>query len=218
MKIKFWQKKEEALNNVNNLQKEKGRIEEEKRKVEEEKKNALTEIGIKDNELKVKSEELVVLKNTHEIEALKLQLEHKQQLLEITNRNIESYNKRHIPIAAIIEEKLKNHRFYLAIVPVIFFAFIFFLIYKLSWNTMEPYTYVFSSVAILAGYLYFAIKGESIDPRKYFEYYNKGITSKIYSQFDFNLADQQLQTEIKKSIEDEIIGIEKEIQKNTPSA
>lgn len=210
--------KEEALNNVNNLQKEKGRIEEEKRKVEEEKKNALTEIGIKDNELKVKSEELVVLKNTHEIGALKLQLEHKQQLLEITNRNIESYNKRHIPIAAIIEEKLKNHRFYLAIVPVIFFAFIFFLIYRLSWNTMEPYTYALSSVSILAGYLYFAIKGESIDPRKYFEYYNKGITSKMYSEFDFNLADLQLQTETKKSIEDEIIGLEKEIQKNTPSA
>ena len=83
---------------------------------------------------------------------------------------------------------------------------------------MEPYTYALSPVSILAGYLYFAIKGESIDPRKYFEYYNKGITSKIYSEFDFNLADLELQTETKKSIEDEIIGLEKEIQKNTPSA
>ena len=182
------------------------------------KKNAITEIGIKDNELKVKSEELIVLKNTHEIGALKLQLEHKQELLEITNRNIESYNKRHITIAALIEEKLKNHRFYLAIVPVIFFALIFFLIYKLTWNTMEPYTYVLSFVSILAEYLYFAIKGENIDPRKYFEYYKKGITSKIYSEFDFNLANLKLQTETKKSIEDEIIGLEKEIQKNTPSA
>lgn len=71
--------KEEALNNVNNLKKEKGRI-------EEEKKNALTEIEIKNNELKVKSDELIVLKNTHEVQAFKLQLEHKQQLLEITNK------------------------------------------------------------------------------------------------------------------------------------
>lgn len=208
--------KEEALINVNNLQKEKGRIEEEKIKVEEEKKNALTEIEIKDNELKVKSEEIVILKNTHEIQALKQQSKHKQQLLEITKRNIESYNKRHVPIAAIIEKKLKNHRFYLALVPVIFFTLIFFLIYKLSWNTMEPYTYVLSSVAILAGYLYFCIKGESFNPRNYFDYYNNSITSKIYSEFDFNLADLQLQTEIKKNLENEIFGLEKEIQKNTP--
>lgn len=83
---------------------------------------------------------------------------------------------------------------------------------------MEPYTYVLSSVAILAGYLYFAIKGESINPRKYFEYYNKGITSKKYSEFDFNIADLKLQTEIKKSQEDEINGLEKEIQKSTSSA
>jgi hypothetical protein len=203
--------KEEALNNVKNLQNEKGRV-------EEEKKIALTEIEIKKNELNVKSEEMIVFKNTHEIQSLKQQLDHKKQWLEITNRNIESYKKRHIPIAAIIEEKLKNHKFYLALILIIFFAFIVFLIYKLTWNTMEPYTYILSPLAILAEYLYFAIKGENIDPRKYFEYYENGVTSKIYSEFDFNIADLQLQKDTKKSLEEEIIGLEKKIQKNTHSA
>ncbi|ABG57327.1 hypothetical protein [Cytophaga hutchinsonii] len=205
--------KEEALNDIQKIQKEKDRIEEDKYKVEVEKETALTEIEIKNTELKVKSEELIVLKNTHAILELKQQLEYKQQLLSITERNIESYDKRHPPIAAIIEKKLKNHRFYWVLSPVLFFAFVIFLIYKLSWEIMEPYTYIFSMIAALAGYLYFAINGDSFDPRKYFKYYNKGITSKIYSEFDFNIADLELQKETKKSLEDEIIGLKAEIQK-----
>lgn len=191
---------------------EKSAVEKEKNAVEKEKNIAIIEIESKNSELKIKVEEIDNLKYSFEVQSIEQQLEHKSKLVEIIEKEIIATEKRLIPIIKIINNNVKNHKFYLALIPVIFFAIIFFLIDKLTWNIMEQYTYILSALALLIGYIYFAIKGESLDPHKYFEHYKNGITSNIYREFDFDNVELESQKNKLNILRQEINKLNEELK------
>jgi hypothetical protein len=208
----------EAFANISQIEKEKEKVELEKNEVEKEKNIAKTEIETINKELKIKAEEIVDLKTTHAIQSIEQQIEYKKGLLDVLDKSISNAEKRHLPILKIIDNKVKNHIFFLSIIALLFFLIIVFLIYKLTWSVMEPYTYVFSIFAGLFSYFYFAIKGESLDPSKYFEHFKKDIASRVYSEFDFDNSDLDLQKNKKADLKKEIIKLTEEIKNRTPSA
>ena len=53
---------------------------------------------------------------------------------------------------------------------------------------MEPITYFLGAIGIIATYLYPAIYGKDVNPRKYFESKESEITAKVFSEFNFDLV------------------------------
>lgn len=207
--------KAEVEKTMKQVVKEKEKVQGEKMEIEKQKNIIVSEIESKNNELKTKSEVIDNLKLTHTVQTIQQKLQHKKELFEISERGLASLEKKYVQVLRSIEEKLKSHKFYLSLIPMIFFSAIIFLIYKLSWNVMEPYTYVLSVLAILAGYLYFAIKGENINPQKYFDYYKEGITLKVYNEFDFDLVDLESQRKDRINLSKEIDELQKELKLKT---
>ncbi len=179
------EQKQQAEESIKQISKEKETIQQEKTQA----KNEVTE----------KNDEILKLKQVHEEENKKQKIEFNRKLLSELNKSIQASEKSHIPLQDVIDDKMKTHIFILALVPIIFYAIIFFLIYKLSWNIMEPYTYVISILLIIAGYLYFAIKGADFDPRKYFASKKDKIRTLVYKNFNFDDAEL---TEQKKKVTD----------------
>jgi hypothetical protein len=171
---------------------------------EEENKLAITAIESKETILKEKEEEIENLKTSFAVQNIELQIDNKTKLLDVLQKTIEASEKRQIPILQIIDERVKTHTFYLAIIPVLFIAAVFFCIYKFSWSVMEQWVYIVSALGVVIGYLYLAIKGESFDPIKYFKYYKNGVITKVNSEFDFNIGDLELQKSELDKIQEEI--------------
>lgn len=179
-------------------------IKKEKEKIENEKINALHG----------KSVEIDNIKNEFNLENIRQQISHKKELLRITEKSIQNDIKRYVPIERAIEKRLKNHRFLLSLLPVAFFTIIAFLIYQLGWDLMGPITYVLGLLFLVMGYLYLIIKGDSFDPRKYFNYYRKAIGSSVYNDFNYDITERDLHLDTKKKLTDEINNLEYELNKN----
>ena len=186
------------------------------KQIEEEKKLALTVIESKNNILKIKDEEIDNLKSTHAIQSIEQQIDHKTKLSDVLIKSIEASQKRQIPILNIINNKVKMHTFYLAIIPVVFIAFVFFCIYKFSWSVMEQWVYIVSALGVVIGYLYLAIKGESFDPIKYFKYYKNGVIIQVYSEFDFDIDDLELQKSKLEGLQEEIGKLQEKLAMMKP--
>lgn len=69
---------------------------------------------------------------------------------------------------------------------------------------MEPITYLFSIISIIAGYLFLAIQGESFNPVKYFELFKKGIKTRTYDEFKFDSEELERQKRQKTNLVNEI--------------
>ncbi|OJW33219.1 MAG: hypothetical protein BGO54_08010 [Sphingobacteriales bacterium 46-32] len=137
-------------------------------------------------EVAEKQDEILRLKQNHEEESKKQKIEFNRKLVLQLNKSIDAAEKSHIPLQEVIDDKMKTHIFLLALIPVIFYSIIFFLIYKLTWDVMEPFTYAISILFLIAGYLYFAIKGADFDPRHYFRSKKVKIKSTVYKNFNFD--------------------------------
>ncbi|SEF97363.1 hypothetical protein [Flavobacterium urumqiense] len=185
--------KAEALANIEQIKTDKDNIESEKN-------TAISEIKTKNEELDTKAEEL----KTKDQEIIDNQIKYKEDLLEITIKSIDDSEIRHIPIMKIIDKKVKANTFYLSLIPILFFSILVFLIFKLTWNVMEPITYLFSIISIIAGYLFLAIQGESFNPVKYFELFKKGIKTRTYDEFKFDSEELERQKRQKTNLVNEI--------------
>lgn len=177
-------------------------ISKEKESIQEEKILAI-------NEIAVKKEEISVLKLSHEAEKKEQKAGFNIELINELNKSIEIAEKTNISLEEIMDNKIKTHKFLLSLIPVIFYAVVFFLIYKLSWNTMEPFTYVISIVFLIAGYLYFAIKGSDFDPRRYFEIKKEKIRIQVYKNFNFDYASLVEQKRRVAELKEELAELQK---------
>lgn len=217
--------KEEAIENIkqietekNIIEQEKSQIEIEKKQVELEKSNAISIIQNQNSEIKEKQDEIDKLRLAHAIDALKNEIKHKSEVYKILSNTIEESDKTNISLLFIVYEKIKKHKFYLSLIPIAFLVIICGLIYKLTWNVMEPITYIMSILAVIVGYLYFAIKGESINPSKYFDYYENKTKLMVYNKFNFDINKLVSQKEEFKNLKIEIDKLEKELDELTASA
>ncbi|MBI4378774.1 MAG: hypothetical protein HY578_06740 [Nitrospinae bacterium] len=152
------------------------------------------------------------LQNLHEQHGksyLEKSLESKKAIFAEVNQSISTLENIQTKLLDIAETRFKNHKWYLSIPAVAYFVVLCVLIFKLTWNVMEPFIYIFSLLGVVANYLYFAITGESIDPRKYFEKKKVIITNQVYSDFSFDNEHLNKQRLRKTKLESEISELTK---------
>ncbi|MBC8490887.1 MAG: hypothetical protein H8D45_33140 [Bacteroidetes bacterium] len=145
-------------------------------------------------------------------------IETKKTILEEINRTIITIENTQKPLKEIINREYKNYKWRLSIIPVLYFFIISFLIYKLTWNVIEPYTYLSSLLGLICSYLYFAISGESFSPLKHFNNKKAKITKRVYSElkFDFEYLEEQRERKTKLESEiDELLSTTSNILKQT---
>ncbi|HEV7380156.1 MAG TPA: hypothetical protein VGN64_10205, partial [Dyadobacter sp.] len=196
--------KNRVMDSIREMQVEKDNIALEKNKIEQERITAINEIISKEEKLELANYEINKLKELHAVDSISQQITHKSGLMSLLDESINSNTKREVPIMKIIDDRFKMRRLGILSIVIIYCATILYLIYKLSWEVMEPITYVLTLISALIGYSYLAIKAESFDPSKYFDYVKESITSQVYREFEFDLPEFQLQKEKRKELEEEI--------------
>ena len=120
-------------------------------------------------ELEMQSKESENLKQSQQNRGLEYSINHntiefKEKLLEenvLSKRDLENHKA---PIDKLAEKDFNWFRNVLCISAVTYYLVIFYLIYKLIWNVMEPLTYVLGSLPILLSILYLIVFEKNFSP------------------------------------------------------
>lgn len=194
------------------LEKEKKETEKLKTEKEKTEKEKQSEIDKLVDKIKEKESLEVHLQKLNEEQAKfskERTIELKRVIFEEVNQSILTLENAEKPLHDIIEMRHKNYIWRLSIIPVAYFFVICFLIYKLSWNIIEPYTYISSLFGAICAYLYFAISGKSFNPLEHFDNKKVKITNQVYSDFKFNIEYLNIQRQRKTELETEIAELSK---------
>ena len=200
------------------LEKEKEKTEKiktEKEKTEKEKQSEIDKLLKKIKEKESFKEQLQKLNEEQAKFSKEKSIEAKKIILEEINQSIIILENTQKPVQDIIETRHKNYKWRLSIIPVVYFFILCFLIYKLTWDVMEPYTYLFSLVGVVCSYLYFAISGESLSPLKHFDNKKAKITSQVYLDFKFDIEYLNRQRQRRTKLESEIEKLSKTMYNTT---
>lgn len=69
---------------------------------------------------------------------------------------------------------------------------------------MEPFTYFFGAIGIIASYIYPAISGRAMNPKKHFEQKKLDYFNKKHTEFNFNINRYEKLVKEKLLLEKEI--------------
>ncbi|MBN8700771.1 MAG: hypothetical protein J0L54_14280 [Chitinophagales bacterium] len=134
-------------------------------------------------------------------------IELKKALLEEIDLSIMTLENSERPLLTIIDKKVNIHKWHLSIIPVLFFLINCYLIYRIGWDKMEPYTYLLSLGLTIISYLYLAILGHSLDPKQYFYQKKIAIENSIYTEFSFDKEHLIGQKKRKAELETELVEL-----------
>ena len=132
------------------------------------------------------------------------QKEFKNELLSEVNDSILALENSKEPLETIVKSKVNNHKIISISIFVIYYFILAFLVYNLTWNTMEPITYFLGPLGILLSYIYLAVKGQSFDPREYLTVKEQTFRKETYKKFNFDRDRQGFLVERKANLEKEI--------------
>ena len=110
----------------------------------------------------------------------------KESLLKEKLTAILDFEKQKILIEKQGEKSFLYYKFWFCIIVIGYFIALVIITRLVGWGTMEPITYFLGSIGIIAAYLYPAITGKDINPRKHFDQKSKEIIQKKYLEFNFN--------------------------------
>jgi hypothetical protein len=128
----------------------------------------------------------------------------KLDLLREIEQNILRTSQKQELLDNQISRKLNFHKLLLLSLFCGFYIIIGILVYKLTWNIMEPWTYFIAPMGVLFSYLYLAIYGSSPNPLKYFTTKKIEFRKEIYLQADFLKKDIEILKEKKDKLTQEI--------------
>lgn len=159
------------------------------------------------------STEISSLKDTHTKSTHQKQLEFKKTILNEINDSISTIENSKPPLDKIASTKFKNHKWRLAVGLVAYFLIIIILIYQIGWDTMEPVTYVLSSLGFICSYLYLSITGKSFNPTEYFTLKKEELEKQVYKEFNFDTDRLASLKDKKTELENEVRELENKIGK-----
>jgi hypothetical protein len=90
------------------------------------------------------------------------------------------------PLIKVVEQRVSNLKLKLLSILIGYYGVLIFLVWKYSWNEMEPITYFLSVGGIIAAYIYLAVKGDSFNPLKYLSDKKLKIQESVFSEFNFD--------------------------------
>jgi len=183
----------------------------EKERAEIKKQSKIDKLLLTIKEKEALEEQLKKLKKEREKFSKEKSIETKTSLLEEVNQSIITLENTESILADIINKRSRNFKWRLSTIPIVYFMFIAFLIFKLTWEIMEPFTYLLSLLGIILSYLYLAISGESFSPIRYFEIKKAKIREQIYTSYNFDYKYLESQKKRKEKLEIEIAELSKQI-------
>jgi len=86
------------------------------------------------------------------------------------------------------ERKVKTKVWLFVIVTVLFWLLIMFLVWRLGWDVMEPWTYVIGIPILLIEYLYFALTQQQLSPQAIYEQLLKTEKQKKYRHYGLEVV------------------------------
>lgn len=132
------------------------------------------------------------------------EIDYTRKLLDEKKSVLTEMSKQKIPIERIAEKDWVRYKFWYSLLVICYFIALVIITVRVGWAVMEPYTYFFGLSGIVASYLYAAISGKSVDPRKHFEIVHNDLKEKRLKEFGFdNIKFEQLLNEV-KNLEDEL--------------
>jgi len=136
--------------------------------------------------------------NEYEEEINKIKQQQKNEKTENIIREIESINKRKENALPRIKKKSDDEKVKFIIGFTLYYIALIIATCKIGWNIMEPITYFLGFGGTVSLYVYFCIKGNNFDFRKYFSNRRKQIETEIYAEYDINIDElNELEEELR---------------------
>jgi hypothetical protein len=158
----------------------------------------------------LKQKHAVSIEETRDVHAKTIyekQREFKSDLLREVNDSISALENSKEPLEAIVKTRVSNHKIIAIVLFVSYYFILAFLVYKKSWNTMEPITYFLGPFGLAVSYIYLAVKGHSFDPREYLTVKENDFRLETYKKFNFDRDRLDFLIERKADLEKEISAI-----------
>ncbi len=149
-----------------------------------------------------------IAKNTAQTDLIRLSVEHEMRTLTEKKETIRVLENQKQPIDTRAKQKFNNFRLTIGISYILFLLFIFYLIIKYDWNSMEPWTFILGIIfASAVPFFYLLIFGRSWNPKHFLERKKEHFKQQEYMQsnFDINylLKLKKDVTQLEKNIENE---------------
>ena len=158
------------------------------------------EISIRDDTIDKNSKEFSIKLKQKEQEIINAKRETLKYRIESISTKLSIFDEK----LKRIEEKANGKRIQRIILSVIifiaYFGLLFFLVYKMTWDKMEPITYFASLLFLGLSYLYIIVKGQSFNPVDF--YSKEKIQEIIIKREDIDMNEyEDLKTEKKECTE-----------------
>lgn len=111
----------------------------------------------------------------------------KESLLEEKEQTIADLSKKKTPIENQGEKAYSQYVFWYCLIVLAYFVGLVIATWQIGWDKMEPVTYFLGAIGIIVTYIYPAISGKDINPKKHFEEKRKELINLKYTQFHFNI-------------------------------
>lgn len=129
----------------------------------------------------------------------------KRTLLNEKKNILSDLNKQKIPLDQMLIQRMNLFKFSIALVVILYYVITFYLIYKLGWNIMEPWTYIINTAIPIVGLaLYFTFQEKELNPNNIYKAIKNKIRVKIYSKFGFDNKKVEILIKDINNLENEI--------------
>jgi len=127
-------------------------------------------------------------KKIREAEIQSEKIKHLQELLTEKESSIGQMKNQKLPIDGIVRRRFNTYKLLIGSAFVLYYFISYYLIWKLSWNFMEQWTYiVHGTFPLIISFLYILIKEKTINPIKYLNNLRQRIEIKQYLKFSFDI-------------------------------
>lgn len=187
-------------------------LEEEKKKISglkndfsEAKDSFIQEKEFLTDEIKRARQEKESVEKTNSLEKICL----KEKFLEEKEQSIADLSKKKTPIESQGEKAYSQYVFWYCLIVLAYFIGLAIATWQIGWDKMEPVTYFLGAIGVIVTYIYPAISGKDLNPRKHFEEKRKELINLKYNQFHFNIERFENLLEERRKLKIEIDELKK---------
>ena len=156
------------------------------RAINEAEENVRLKQDLKLKEETIKTEYQAKLDKENEIIQNKLQ--YLKDLLSEKELSLNQMLKQKAPIDDEIRKSIKTYKIVTVTIFILYYLGTYYLIWKKSWNFMEPLTYIINAgLPIIITFFYTVIKERKLNPLEYIQKVKQNIELKMYLKFKFDL-------------------------------
>lgn len=131
----------------------------------------------------------------------------KEKILEEQLLSIQDLEKHKAPLDRLAEKDFLIFKVTVCFIIIIYYLTIYYLIYKLTWNIMEQWTYILSSLPIIVSAFYLIVLERDLNPLSFFKKRKQKYYTRRYEEFNFDVSRLTGSYEKENALRQEIEGL-----------